>query len=384
MDDATALFYDFDAFSSVLNAQPLVEEITRGTALDRPIVTGSDAIVLYFTGKSEIFAADTVLGRVFASHNPRFNIGGPDGVYLKNKIFLTITFCEEIKFADAIYRVSTLLDYAGMLIGRPQNLLDLYISAGSDPEKPIILQVYWSMPPKRDLAHEMSNPHPGDVLLEGSTQPEAFSRVTAKWLDQQEAWRDARARFFNSFAKQRYHDIDRLVGAANMFDILPGSAVPRDVELSDELRGAQSAARKIFHALPRSDGRETVLNALGRIVKSNLKQKVRHRAQLVAEASGTRFPDLSMVTDEAVNCRNHYVHGSDARFDYNNNFDAVVFFIDTLEFVFATSDLIECGWDMKSWCETPTGMSHPFGSYRVNYLAQLADLKALLPKPASG
>ncbi|MCL4500959.1 MAG: hypothetical protein M1438_03760 [Deltaproteobacteria bacterium] len=96
-----------------------------------------------------------------------------------------------------------------------------------------------------------------------------------------------------------------------------------------------------------------------------------------------RFPDLFPVTDEAVNCRNHYVHGSPPSFDYrdySSGFDAITFFTDTLEFVFAASDLIEAGGDVKGWCEIPTSMSHPFGSYRVCYADNLRKLKSRLAK----
>jgi hypothetical protein len=46
------------------------------------------------------------------------------------------------------------------------------------------------------------------------------------------------------------------------------------------------------------------------------------------------FLRIVMVCDEAVNCRNHYMHGGDAPFDYGNNFDTVTFFTDTLEIRF--------------------------------------------------
>lgn len=132
--------------------------------------------------------------------------------------------------------------------------------------------------------------------------------------------------------------------------------------------------------MPKSPERESVLNALGRIGKSSLKQKIRHRAQWLIDALGAaRFPELLLVTDEAVNSRNYYVHGGEPRFDYSGNCDTLDFFIDTLEFVFATSDLIEAGWDIKAWSEMPTSMSHPFARYRVNYAGQLQKLKALLP-----
>src|SRR5690606_40268316 len=57
-------------------------------------------------------------------------------------------------------------------------------------------------------------------------------------------------------------------------------------------------------------------------------------------AAPTLFPELDLVVDQAVNCRNFYVHGSASAIDYSTNFDQVQFFTDTLEFVFGISDLL--------------------------------------------
>jgi hypothetical protein len=379
VDDASTLFYDFDAFGFLIDARPFIEEIANANALQRKITIGPDPEILYFTGKREIFAIDTVLGRVSASHNPTHSLGGPNGVRLKNTIFVTITFKESVIFDESILHTSTLLKYFGMLVGRPQNLLTLSLRTESDQQRPVFLQVYWSMPPNREPSHEGEKPHPSDVLTDAVRQPEEFSRVMANWLDRHHAWCDARLRFFNSFAEQNHYGLDRLIGSANMFDILPSSAVPPDVQLSDELKAAKEAGRNTFLPLPSSPERDSVLGALGRIGKASLKQKVRHRAHRIVDAVGERFPELLTVTDEAVNCRNYYVHGGEPRFDYNRNFNTVSFFTETLEFVFAASDLIEAGWDVKTWAKVPTTMSHPFARFRANYAAQLHELKILLP-----
>lgn len=383
VDDATTLFYDFDAFGILLDAKPYIEQIAHANALPREIKTGPDPQILYFTGKREIFVADTVLGRVSAVHSPSHNLGGPNGVHLKNTIFVTIAFKGAVTFDDATFHTLTLLRYLGMLAGRPQNLLKFSLRIGSDPDSFVFLRVYWSLPPKRDPSHEENRPHPAEVLLDAARQPEQFARVLTSWLERQQAWHDARLQFSNSFADQQSYSTDRLIGSANMFDILPSSAVPADVPLTDELKAAQEAAREIFGPLPPSPERDSVLGALGRIGKSTLKRKIRHRAQPLIDAVGNRFPELISVIDEAVNCRNYYVHGGKRRFDYSANFNAVNFFTDTLEFVFAASDLIEAGWDAKAWSEIPTSMSHPFGSYRVNYSLSLQNLKALLVTAAT-
>jgi hypothetical protein len=165
-----------------------------------------------------------------------------------------------------------------------------------------------------------------------------------------------------------------------MFDILPDSAVPRNVALSEELKSAKARCKRIWKGLPLSPERESLLNALGRIGKSTLKNKIRWRAKLLTHAVGERFPDLITVTDEAVNCRNYYVHGGERRFDYGKHLEVSNFFTDSLEFLFAASDLIEAGWDAEAWCKTPTSMSHPFGRYRIGYLENLRRLKSLIPR----
>ncbi len=166
-----------------------------------------------------------------------------------------------------------------------------------------------------------------------------------------------------------------------MFDILPASAVPTDVPLTEELSKAQIASRTMFRALPQSPERSSILNALGRLGKSSLKHKVRYCAQKLIDVGGEWFPELSKVTDEAVNCRNYYVHGTEPRFDYDRNFDLVTFFTDTLEFVFEASDLIEAGWDLRSWIQRGTTMSHPFARHRVNYPMGLKRLARLSRSP---
>jgi hypothetical protein len=211
--------------------------------------------------------------------------------------------------------------------------------------------------------------------LDAVRQPDSFTNVMERWLENQDERRDARYRFSSSFSKQSFYDTDRLVGAANMFDILPDSAVPPTVELTEELRNAKEQCRTIFKSLEKCIERESILNALGRIGKSSLKQKIRHRVKYITDVVGEDFPDLIIVTDEAVNCRNHYVHGTKGRFDYSLNSDVTFFFTDTLEFVFAASELVDAGWDINVWCNSGSTMSHPFGRYRVDYKRNLQELK---------
>jgi hypothetical protein len=164
-----------------------------------------------------------------------------------------------------------------------------------------------------------------------------------------------------------------------MFDILPSSAFQQAKALTPELEEARLTARNQFRLLPQSPERDSILNALGRIGKPSLKYKIRERVELITSSVGQHFPELSLVVDHAVNCRNYYVHGTSSGVDYEANGYLVNFFVDTLEFVFAASDLVESGWSIQEWADRG-GMSHPFGRYRVAYQQNLDILKQVLSR----
>lgn len=84
------------------------------------------------------------------------------------------------------------------------------------------------------------------------------------------------------------------------------------------------------------------------------------------------------MIDEAVDCRNYFVHGSKAKMDYSDEFDQVIFFTEAIEFIFAASDLIECGWNIDEWSKQSSTVSHPLDRFRLDYEPRLADLKRAL------
>lgn len=382
IDDATKLFHDLEAFGVVRNARSIIEKVIQHdveqSSHDREIKIGAYPEIVYFTGKSEIFSADTALGKISAYHNPTTPfLGGPEGVKITNKIFVKLEFADTVTFEDVINRTYRVLHFFGLLVGRPQNLVELWILKKVDQKRTADLRVYWSHYPKYERIKGGWNPHHFDVLINPIRDPEIFSYILTKWLDrewpvQAKNWYSARVRFFKNFEKQEYYDIDRLIGAANMFDILPDEAVSGKVEISEDLKSAHDKCRQIFKRLPESPDRHSVLSALGRIGKSTLKKKVRHRAQFLNDKVGDRIPDFFLVTDEAVNCRNYYVHGSSprSRIDYNQYPGPLRFLTNTLEFVFAASDLVEAGWDIKRWIESQSRTSHPFGHYLYTYLSE--------------
>ena len=329
--------------------------------------------------KRDIFSADTVLGTISATHGVSGTLPGPEGIHVQNTIRVNITFPAEKTVKEAIGAVIDTLRFLEVVAGRPQNISELdFRLMGSTNERPRHLDAYWCLAPRREKDDESQKPHPADLPLQAGRASEKFAAVLTRWLERHDEWRNARERYATASAHQNRYTIDRLVGAANMFDIMPSSVFPALVPLSPELEKAKEVARDAFKALLPCPERDSVLNAIGRIGKPALKKKIRSRVRLIADTMGAQFPDLELVTDQAVECRNYYVHGTLGKIDFGANSNQLSFFTDSLEFVFAASDLIEAGWDIAEWIKQGTTMSHPFGRYCVSYAERLAALKQLL------
>lgn len=385
-DDA-CLFYQADIFSSLINASPHIDPIVKAfeQIVDRDVEKGDRPEIAFFSGKRGIFNADTVIGRVHAENSAWSTAGGPRGVAIHNEIWCGLDYGAPVKLDTVTLDVLRLLRFFEIVVGRPQTLTELLVSPVDIGERESPLRIHWSLGPERKpsfATREEREPQPYDMLMHPADSPKPFAAVLTRWLARDDAWLEARVRFANCFAKQNRFGVDRIVAAANMYDILPQDVVPAAVELPTDIKEVATAARSAFKKLIKSDQRDSMLNAIGRLGKAQLKAKIRYRAQIVIDKLGERrFPDIMMVCDEAVDCRNHFVHGSeDPSFDYMANFAAVNFFTLTLEFIFALSDLIECGWDPEPWLSNGTTKSHPFGAFLVDYKSYLAELKALLPK----
>jgi hypothetical protein len=290
-----------------------------------------------------------------------------------------VDYPDEIAFDTVPMHVMALLRFLEIIVGRRQNLTECWIGV-RDGDAVMQMTVNWSYPPSRDRDVSSRDPDTHDILCDAVREPEIFGAITTRWIERDHAWRPARQRFSASFSRQSNYPHDRLIAAANMFDILPDEAVPVSIDLPEQVANAKDWSTLIFESLSNSPERNSILSALGRLGKPVLKQKVRHRAKLITDLVGDLFPELWMVTDEAVNCRNYYVHGGKPRLDYAAEFQIFAFLTDTLEFVFGASDFVEAGWDIKSWSRRATSASHPFASYRIDYDMNLAALKAKLPQ----
>jgi ApeA N-terminal domain 1 len=381
IDDARILFHDFRAFGTVYQSDDIIQAVAK-TLREKSrheLAIGSEPLVAYFAGQRQVFKVDTLIGTVSADHNPIGSFGTPDGVAIKNQIPVTISFAAPVRFEDAFDRVYALARYFEMLIGRQQNLKDIGVVLGDGKSPDQYLKVDWSMAPQRDARKMKRDPHQRDILLSPIFEREKFESVLVGYFQREPLWKTARSRFASKFNMGQHYDVDRLIATANIFDILPASIFPPAPVISQELKGARDRARKEFRSLPPNSDRDSVLNALGRIGELSLKKKIGARVNLILDRTGAAFPELATVADEAVNCRNYFVHGGHSQdFDYSSNYYVVWFFVDALEFVFGASDLIEAGWDVASWLKKGTMMSHPFGEFKSQYRENLQRMKTAL------
>lgn len=392
LDDADIIFNDPSAVGFKRTDDDSVRRIIQPEAAGAGIKFGKFPVVSYHAGSAEVFASDTVLGVVSARRSPAFDPPrGSGAVRIENEVYVNLRFYEAVVFEDAVERAFRVREFFELLAGRPQNfsdfgvhkemgreLRDHYAINQEDGQKATgVYTIYGIQFPEYKRYEGELKPGPSSVLAKAVQDPEKISSLLKDWLGRSQSWRDARSRFFACFAKQTSYDIDRLVAVANMFDILPDEAVPPEVELEENVKAARDECKKIFKKLPESPERQSLLNALGRVGKNTLKRKIRYRAKYVMDRIKDRVPELLTVTDEAVNCRNHYVHGSPCGINYNSETKLVAFLTDTLEFVFGASDLIEAGWDIESWLND-NFLHHVFGSYLVDYKCNLQKLRNLL------
>lgn len=380
-DDLEVLFDDRHSFETLIDAKSVISDIVQehDKRFGWSYPTGDHAVIAFYRGNSDIISVDTVLGMVSVHHNPSYGSGGPGGVRIDNHISVTITPTVPMCFSDALARMHCVLRFFELSIGQRHSLTSVKIHLADD-ESPSWepLNVFCTTSAERTPAEAKSQPSSFDVLLQPIERSQEFSSVFSNWLKFDTARRDARIQFTRAMNQANAYSIDRLVSAANMFDILPASAVPAGAELSKDIIDAKEKCRAIFKSLTQSNERDAMLGALGRLGTSTLKQKARYRAEYVLEVAGAHFPDLNIVLDEAINCRNHYVHGSESKIDYSENSRLISFFIDMLEFVFGASELIECGWDICAWLKRGMTMTHPFDFSVHGYANRLSWLKEKL------
>ncbi|WCM28145.1 hypothetical protein NDN01_04255 [Sphingomonas sp. QA11] len=382
VDDAESIFYDFDAFGHVIHPTEVIDVVVEANErlIDRKIPRGPSPEIAYFAGRIEVVTVTTVFGTVRVRHQlaPPDFMASPRSASIRNFVIVDLIFFEPLHLEQTLDRVISLLRFLELLAGRPQNLdFTALWTRGEEPRS--ALNLYWVHSPARRSEWEHRSPHASETLVSAVEDPEGFATVLSRWLENDAARLDARVRFSEGFGAQRRFSISRLVGAANMFDILPKDAFSLPQAIDPKVVEARDQTKNIFKALPDSPERGSILGALGRLGNLTLRERIRQRADLVVRNSKIKFEHMDIVTDEAVKCRNHYVHGSPGSFTYTDHGGVIPFLTCALEFLFVAADLLDAGWDIDRWAKQGSVGAHPFSELVVewNHHAQvLLDLRA--------
>lgn len=379
--DLQDLFYDFDAFSQVIDARPIIDSVLAERRKMRPVEAGEHPKVFYYTGKGCVIEAPSSIGKISVHHRPSYSLGGPAGVYIKNRMVVSIEPCEPATFSETLQGMYDIGCFLSVAAGRAQGIKHIQLETSQSIDGiPQMLSVFPSFPWKTGGKGKYYKPHPGDVPLDPIRAPEEFRAVLTHWVERHASWHTARTRYLGCLRKGNDYDFDRLVAAANMFDILPADAVPAKNQLSPELAEAKRACRSILKELPQGVDRDSVLGAFGRMGQPSLPKKVVHRATIVESQLGTKFPDLAFAAGIAVKLRNYFVHGSLDGLEYEKIESFLPFLTDTLEFVFAASDLIDAGWNAQHWSTKSLGSGHSFSRFLAGYDYLIGELRiAALP-----
>jgi len=372
MNNASSIFYDHRAFSNIIVTDELIELLKQDEKHFKDVEFGSHPEINYFTGNLDILSVSIELGELRVHHRPTFSGGSPEGINMKNEIVVTLD-SKPLNFESAILYLNNLLRFFELLIGIEQSLKNFSLSLASQTDMDGLITVYRSYGLESDKAfniNENDSPHTHDVLISTAESKDQFKKVVRKYFEFDDDRKDSRNRLRNNLRKPLSYTIDRLIAAANIFDIFPDSAYPKKVKLPHDIKAAKDEAKRLFKSLPDSIERSSMLSAIGRIGSLNLKNKIEHR--VLSTELDKYFPRIMEILIEAVNCRNYYVHGSTGKIDYSNHGDLLSFFTDSLEFVFAASDLIDCGWDFVDWMGKPTSLTHILDGFKLDYNHKLS------------
>lgn len=327
---------------------------------------GPNPEMAYFSGKHEIAGCNVGGDHYGLQYRVGSNRRRLSRAQLEWKVAGCIRWSEPKSLKDSISEMQVLRQLIELVVGQRTRIREIivFIDSVEIAEFPETGDLYWPYcnDEMRDAA---AAPSIVQALLDTEARPDEFTGVMKAWLECNNSMGEARRRLVSSFFNR--HSIDRLVSAANVFDLLPDHALQVQKTVREDLQSAVSAARNLFTKLPRSDERDGVLGALGRVAKPSLRDKVCHRASIIIAKSGPKFPDLHEVCKLAVSCRNHFVHGSELPKGLDRDESNFFFLTNTLEFVFAASDLISLGWDLEGWLESAYLYGHPFGRYVYSY-----------------
>jgi hypothetical protein len=376
--DLSQIFNDSDSFGELREPSQSLKELIPKTIGNRDIPIGENPIFTYFTGRNIILSTNFPYGLFECQHWAVANTSS-QGATISSDMRIKVEFEEKIKLPQTLTCLLSLGQFLNLIVGRSQTLENIQIGFNDNDGKAHILSLINSFE-SEESADQNITPHWRDVLLDGIKNPEEFCQVLSNWYSNTDHSR-ARYRFDDCRRMGNNFTEDRLIAAANMFDLITFSD---KTEIDPSLLEVRTACLELLKNVPSSDDRDGVISAFQRIGKPTLRKKI--LAQIDVLHPHFHLEDLDIIVRQAVLFRNYLVHGpGDKRFVIEVGETHMAFLTETLEFIFAVSELIRNGWRANEWYTRPHVGRHWICWYLHGFETQkntlLAHLSQVKPQP---
>ena len=366
----SSVFWGNSAFETIISPDKEILDVIRRK---RPEYLKGDfvekkAYVSYFTGKFDVLPrCETALGVVRVGRSIGFN---GYGFNVQKTPSISITFNEPQTLEGAWDKMRELRQFFSWMMGYTPAWKDVRVFT-SELDKDGFLKApdsFLDVFGSNEWREVPEGARRSGTLIDALCSPSHFIEVMRNWLvrNTDPNRKRANVRFWACLpgAGNRFLE-DRIVSAANTFDLLPTEDKPETPPLESNLDGVLNEARKKIKAMPDGAQRDDILNALGRIrANRRLRDVVEYRAEVVLAHFGEEaLKQFKEVIRLAVQCRNYYTHGGYGQQSISVDFSdlgLVCFLAETLEFIYGTSELLCCGWDPTT---SARDERHPLGGY---------------------
>ena len=247
---------------------------------ERPeLKIGTFPCVLYYADNFHIVKVVTDECEIEVSNYTTSGPGSARGVKIDNQIKLKISLKSPMAFDAMINFLIRIHSFFELCIGKRQEYGPIKLNTKSSDSAYPDLELHWSHANERTTNSKRIT-YPADVLTNFVGKKEEFSILLRNWLKSSKDMAPARNRFGSSFYAESYGP-DRVIGAANMFDLLPFEKAPVTRELDPRTQELVKECKIRFKKIPEGFAREEVLSALGRVGKASLKDKISHRVDIL-------------------------------------------------------------------------------------------------------
>jgi len=344
-----------------------------------PFDTEKHPVVAYFNGDFDIFEQETKLG-IIKAHNQisHGSWGGATGVKIENKVIITIDFNEAVSIDEAFKRANLISLFLRFIGGNGLFFEDVSLKKVDHEHNKFTVHH-----DSHNWGSELEDDYYSDPLMDVTNAN--FLKILKNWFEKDDR-ENVRYSFYNTYFRDTYSS-DRLITAANMFDIFPTADNDKNKPLALDaellVKNLKTHIKSEFSGF--SDIKQYLLQSISHLTRKSLKERVLVRLEIIKPYlvnNKINTEDLEFIIGIAIKSRNYYVHGTEyKKLTPEQLFEFQTLFIDTFEYIYAISELIECGWKIN---DTPAWASHHKirGSeqqidFEIQKLKKLPTLKAI-------